>query len=48
MFEYFYYKIFDLVFKVCKVVNDYNEDFNREVVGRSIGFFEGVLYVMFK
>ncbi|KAK4202656.1 putative midasin [Triangularia verruculosa] len=46
--EYFYHKTLDLAPKVRKAANDHNEDLNREVVGRSIGFFEGVLHVMFK
>ncbi|KAK4668735.1 AAA ATPase midasin [Podospora pseudoanserina] len=46
--EYFYHKTLDLAPKVRKAANDHNEDLNREVVGRSVGFFEGVLHVMFK
>lgn len=46
--EYFYHKTLDLAPKVRYAALDHNEDLNREVVHRSIGYFEGVLHVMFK
>ncbi|KAK4193558.1 putative midasin [Podospora australis] len=46
--EYFYHKTLDMAPKVRHASLDHNEDLNREVVTRSIGYFEGVLHVMFK
>ncbi|KAK4230784.1 hypothetical protein QBC38DRAFT_496176 [Podospora fimiseda] len=46
--EYFYHKTLDLAPKVRHAALDHNGDLNREVVQRSIGYFEGVLNVMYK
>lgn len=46
--EYFYHKMLDLAPKFRQATFEHNDDLNREVVHRSIGFLEGILYVMFK
>ncbi|KAL0473808.1 midasin [Neurospora intermedia] len=46
--EYFYHKMLDLAPKFRQATFEHNDDLDREIVHRSIGFLEGILYVMFK
>ena len=46
--EYFYHKTLDLAPRARHATLEHSEDLNREVVHRSIGYLEGVLYVMFR
>ncbi|KAK3374940.1 hypothetical protein B0H63DRAFT_549328, partial [Podospora didyma] len=46
--EYFYHKTLDLAPKVRYAAFDHSDDINREVINRSVGYFEGVLHVMFR
>ncbi|KXX82541.1 Midasin [Madurella mycetomatis] len=46
--EYFYHKTLDLAPRFRHAALEHSDDLNREVVHRSIGYLEGVLYVMFR
>jgi len=46
--EYFYHKTLDLAPRFRYATQEYSEDLSREVVHRSIGYLEGVLYTMFR
>ncbi|KAK3357586.1 hypothetical protein B0T25DRAFT_604507 [Lasiosphaeria hispida] len=46
--EYFYHKTLDLTPRCRQAALDHSDDLNRELVARSIGYLEGVLYVMIR
>ncbi|KAK0711033.1 hypothetical protein B0H67DRAFT_491651 [Lasiosphaeris hirsuta] len=46
--EYFYHKTLDLAPRCRQAALDHSDDLNRELVARSIGYLEGVLYVMIR
>ncbi|KAK0622968.1 hypothetical protein B0T14DRAFT_476182 [Immersiella caudata] len=46
--EYYYHKTLDLAPRFRYATQDHNEDLNRDVVARSVGYLEGILYVMLR
>ncbi|KAK4443930.1 hypothetical protein QBC34DRAFT_476083 [Podospora aff. communis PSN243] len=46
--EYYYHKTLDLAPRFRYATQEHNEDLNRDVVARSVGYLEGILYVMFR
>ncbi|KAH8894978.1 midasin [Thozetella sp. PMI_491] len=46
--EYYYHKTLDLAPRFRSALTDHSEEINRENINRSVGFLEGILYVMFQ
>ncbi|KAK0646139.1 hypothetical protein B0T16DRAFT_352277 [Cercophora newfieldiana] len=46
--EYYYHKTLDLAPRFRYATQEHSEDLNRDVVARSVGYLEGILYVMFR
>ncbi|KAK3332440.1 hypothetical protein B0T19DRAFT_415687 [Cercophora scortea] len=46
--EYFYHKTLDLAPRFRLTANEHSEELSRDVIHRSIGYLEGILYVMFR
>jgi len=46
--EYFYHKTLDLAPRFRYATQEHSEDLGRDIVARSVGYLEGVLYVMFR